>query len=48
MCIRDRSFSYEPQGFSGFIYEKVLSRPRMMTKGMERTLARVKASLEAS
>ena len=41
-------FSYEPQGFVGFIYEKVLSRPRMMTKGMERTLARVKASLEAS
>jgi uncharacterized protein YndB with AHSA1/START domain len=42
------SFSYEPQGFGGFIYEKVLRRPRMMTKGMERTLARVKASLEAS
>ncbi|MCE9622666.1 MAG: SRPBCC family protein [Actinomycetia bacterium] len=41
------SFSYEPQGFVGFIYEKVLSRPRMMTKGMERTLARVKATLEA-
>ena len=42
------SFSYEPQGFVGFIYEKVLARPRMMTKGMERTLARVKATLESA
>ncbi len=41
-------FSYEPKGFVGFIYEKLLARPRMMTKGMQRTLSRVKEKLESN
>lgn len=41
-------FSYEPKGFVGFIYEKILARPRMMTKGMQRTLDRVKQKLESA
>ncbi|CAN5609236.1 SRPBCC family protein [soil metagenome] len=41
------SFSYEPKGFMGFIYERLLSRSKMMTKGMQRTLARVKGKLES-
>ena len=40
------SFSYEAKGFQGFMYDKVLFRPRMMTKGMHGTLQRVKAVLE--
>ena len=41
------TFSYEPTGLRGFVYEHVLRRKRMMTKGMQATLARVKAALEA-
>lgn len=41
-------FGYEPKGFMGFVYDRFLARPRMMTKGMERTLARVKEKLEAA
>lgn len=40
------SFAYDAKGFQGFLYDRVMFRPRMMTKGMERTLARVKAALE--
>jgi len=40
------SFSYSAKGFQGFVYEYVLMRPRMMRKGMQRTLERVKAALE--
>jgi uncharacterized protein YndB with AHSA1/START domain len=40
------SFSYEPKGFMGFVYEKVLGRNKGMTKGMQRTLERVKTALE--
>ena len=28
------------------MYDKLLFRPRMMTKGMQRTLERVKAAIE--
>ena len=41
------SFSYEAKGFQGFMYDKVLQRKRMIRKGMQRTLARLKAALEA-
>ena len=40
------SFTYEPKGVQGFIYDKVLRRRASMIKGMERTLARIKAKLE--
>lgn len=40
-------FSYEPKGLSGFIYDKFLARSRMMTKGMQRTLERIKDNLES-
>ncbi|MDO8363275.1 MAG: SRPBCC family protein [Actinomycetota bacterium] len=40
------TFAYEAKGFMGFVYEKLLRRSRMMTKGMQRTLERVKATLE--
>lgn len=40
------AFTYEAKGFQGFMYDKLLFRPRMMTKGMQRTLERVKAALE--
>ena len=40
------SFSYTAKGFQGFLYEKVLARPRQMVKGMQRTLDAVKTSLE--
>jgi len=42
------SFSYSPKGFQGFVYEQVLRRRAAMTKGMERTLGRLKAVLEAA
>jgi len=42
------SFSYEPKGLQGFYYNALLNRPRSMTKGMNRTLATVKAKLEAT
>jgi uncharacterized protein YndB with AHSA1/START domain len=42
------TFSYEAGGdVKGFIYEKILRRPRMMTKGMQRTLARIKSNVES-
>ena len=42
------SFEYTAKGFMGFVYDKVLFRPRAMTKGMNSTLERVKKTLEAS
>jgi hypothetical protein len=41
-------FSYEPKGFQGFMYDTVMRRPSMMTKGMQATLERAKAAIEAS
>ena len=40
------TFDYTAKGFMGFVYDKVLFRPKAMTKGMQRTLERVKAGLE--
>ncbi len=40
------TFTYTNKGFQGFVYEYLLMRPRMMRKGMQRTLERVKAALE--
>jgi hypothetical protein len=40
------TFSYAPKGFQGFVYDTVLRRRPAMTKGMQATLARVKAVLE--
>lgn len=39
-------FDYLAKGFMGILYDKVLFRPKAMTKGMQRTLERVKAALE--
>jgi len=39
------TFDYTAKGFMGFVYDKVLFRPKAMTKGMQRTLERVKAGL---
>jgi len=42
------SVSYPPgEGFQGFLYQKVLNRPRSIEKGMMATLGAVKAELEA-
>ena len=41
------SFLYDPKGFQGFMYDSVLRRAGAMTRGMRRTLDRVKATLEA-
>ena len=40
------SFSYTAKGVMGFVYDRVLFRPTAMTKGMQRTLERVKTALE--
>ena len=40
------TFDYAAKGFMGFVYDKVLFRPKAMTKGMQRTLDRVKVALE--
>lgn len=42
------SFDYAAKGFMGFVYDRVLSRPKAMTKGMNGTLARVKSTLETA
>ena len=42
------SFDYTAKGFSGFMYDRILFRPKAMTKGMNSTLGRVKKTLEAS
>lgn len=42
------TFSYEPKGFTGVVYEVLLRRSKMMTKGMQRTLTKVKAKLETT
>lgn len=42
------SFSYTPSGFTGFMYNTVMRRPSMMTKGMSATLDRIKRTLEQS
>ncbi len=41
-------FSYAPKGFQGFLYETVLRRRAMMTKGMQSTLDRAKAAIEST
>jgi hypothetical protein len=42
------SYSYqETPGFQTFLYAKVMRRPAGMVKGMERTLQRIKAAVEA-
>jgi len=42
------SFDYTAKGFMGFLYDRIMVRPKAMTKGMNSTLARVKAALEAA
>jgi uncharacterized protein YndB with AHSA1/START domain len=41
------TFTYQPKGFMGFVADRILRRPKMMTKGMQRTLDRLKTALEA-
>jgi uncharacterized protein YndB with AHSA1/START domain len=42
------SFRFDAsKGMQGFIYEKVLRRSKAMNKGVQRTLAKLKVSLEA-
>ncbi len=41
------TFEYEQKGVMGFVYERIMMRSKSMTKGMQRTLERVKAALEA-
>ena len=42
------TYSYESQaGMKTFLYETLLRRPAAMAKGMQQTLNRIKASLEA-
>ena len=42
------SFTYDAQGgLQGFFYDKVLRRSTQMTKGMQTTLERIRAALEA-
>jgi len=40
------SFSFESKGVQGFIYSTLMRRPKMMEKGMQRTLAKLKEALE--
>ncbi len=42
------SFDYTAKGFMGVVYDRLLSRPKAMTKGMNSTLERVKTALEAA
>ena len=42
------SFDYESKGLQGFFYNTLLRRPSMMTKGMSRTLATMKAKLDVT
>lgn len=42
------SFDYTAKGFMGFVYDRVLFRPKAMTKGMNSTLGRVKSTLESA
>ncbi len=42
------SFDYTAKGFTGFVYDRILVRPKAMTKGMKSTLGRVKSTLEQS
>ena len=42
------SFDYAAKGFMGFVYDRILFRPKAMTKGMNSTLQRVKTTLEAA
>jgi len=42
------SFSFAPyEGWQRFVYSTLMRRERSMVKGMEKTLARIKASLES-
>ena len=42
------SFSFDAsKGFQGFLYEKMMRRSSTMTKGMQRTLDQLKASLSS-
>ncbi len=40
------SFDYTAKGFKGFVYDRILFRPKAMTNGMISTLARMKSTLE--
>jgi hypothetical protein len=40
------SFSFVPRGVMGFVYKYLLGRRRMMVKGMEATLGRIKNGVE--
>ena len=40
-------FEFEQKGVMGFVYERIMMRSKSMTKGMQRTLERVKSALEA-
>ncbi len=42
------SFSYQPKGFQGFLYDTVLRRRTGITKGMQATLGRLKTALESA
>jgi uncharacterized protein YndB with AHSA1/START domain len=42
------TFWYPTKGFQGFLYSVVLRRPQAMTKGMQRTLARLKVGVETA
>ncbi len=42
------SFDYTAKGFMGFVYDRVLSRPKAITRGMNSTLGHVKSTLEAA
>ncbi len=41
-------FSYTPKGFQGFMYDTILRRRAVMTKGMQSTLDRAKAAIEST
>ena len=47
-CTRvTETFEYSPSGVQGFMYDTVMRRRGMMTKGMRATLQRLKTTLEA-
>ena len=41
------SFWYEAKGVQGLLYDVLLRRPASMTKGMHKTLERIKAAVES-
>ena len=42
------SFRYTNGGLQHFIYDTILRRPAVMTKGMQRTLERIKTAVESN